>query len=210
MKNFRILYIYGWNSSPQSETFKTLQELLPQHNLISIPYDQTNPPEAINFFNNYYIPNSKINLVVGSSFGGFIASHIKHSIFKILINPCLQPSTEIPKLNKIPNNLLEEYKRLESLKKADDEETHFTHAFFSTHDELFSHKELYLALGYHHFTDLPNEKHRLTKTGLEEVANRIKVHPDQAYFVGTNKASAQAHQGNDSPSRRVAMSLLAS
>ena len=169
-----ILYIFGWNSSPESDTLKTLQELLPEHNVTSIAYNQNDPEEAINFFNTY-IPNNNINLVIASSYGAFIASQIKHSIFKILINPCLQPSTEIPKLASIPNKFLESCIYLESLKKVDDEERHFTHAFFSTNDELFSHKNIYKSLGYHHLTDLPSEKHKLSRASLQKVSDQINI-----------------------------------
>ena len=174
MKN-SIIYIYGWNSSPQSNTFKTLKQLLPDHNLFCVEYDQQNPLQAIEFFDqliiDQYNNNNNINTIIASSYGAFVALNINHSIRKFLINPCLLPSVEIIKANYVSYDFYFQCKKLETNKIIDDEDIRFTTAFFSTDDELFSHKNRYLELGYSKFIDLPNEKHILSQDGLKIVSS---------------------------------------
>ena len=169
-----ILYIYGWNSSPNSNTLNILKVLLPQHNIISINYDQLCPQLAIDKFTQF-ITDNNINAIIASSFGAFIALHIPHSIYKFLINPCFYPSQEVPKLNKnLSANFINQCKTIENTQTpVDNESILFTFAFFSTHDQLFSYKNTYLEQGYTKTITLPNESHTPTPKGLEIVANTI-------------------------------------
>lgn len=169
-----IVYIYGWNSSPNSDTGKVLQALFPKHNVISPEYDQHNPIEAIEYFNNF-IPENKINALVASSFGAFIALNIRHVIFRFLINPCIKPSIELPKLEEVSLDFISQCQKIENLEIiVDDEDMRFTTAFFATEDELFSYKTTYLAQGYFNFFDLEHENHHLSHNGLQFVAEEIK------------------------------------
>lgn len=170
----KVLYIYGWNSSQNSETVRNLQEMMPNHEVVSVSYDQKNPVEATKFFNQYIIDND-INIVVASSFGAFIGLNIGHSIYKFLINPCLKPSEEVSKLNDVSLNFINQCKQLENKEKiVDDEDMRFTTAFFAQKDELFSFKDQYIELGYFKQVDLKNEHHRLSLQGLKKVVDEIE------------------------------------
>ncbi len=135
----KLLYIYGWKSNVESETYKRLKYLLPEHEIICVEYDQKNPLKARNFFNQYIIDN-EINGVIASSFGAFIALNIQHSVWKFLINPCFFPSIEIPRFEKVDDDFINDCLYLELTQlEPDDEDMRFTVAFFNKNDKLFSY-----------------------------------------------------------------------
>lgn len=85
---YKVLYIYGYNSSSNSNTFKWLKEHLANTDMYSISYDQSNPNDSIELLCNY-IKEKHINIVVGSSLGGWYTMHVasKCSLPCILLNP---------------------------------------------------------------------------------------------------------------------------
>lgn len=169
-----ILYIYGWNSNPASDTAKSLREFFPGHNIVSVGYFQKKPAEAIEFFDSF-ISNKNVNAIVASSFGAFIAIHTTHSIYRFLINPCLRPSLEIPKIEAVSQDFVSECEHIENRKKiVDDEDIRFTTAFFAANDELFSYRAEYLNQGYFKFFDIEKEYHRLSNNGKAFVFEEIK------------------------------------
>jgi predicted esterase YcpF (UPF0227 family) len=181
-----ILYIYGWGSNPeQSNTINYLRKNLPDDNIVSIEYDQYDPIGSIEFFEKFIAEND-INAVIASSFGAFIAINIRHSVWKFLINPCLLPSIELPKLQDIDDKFISNCKAIEDYlfnkRIIDDEDMRFTVGFFATDDELFSYKEAYIKLGHHRCIELPNQGHRLDKDGLKIVVDGFKA-------AGVNKGS---------------------
>lgn len=170
-----IVYIYGWNSGVHSRSATNLRMLLPKCTVHSVAYDQLNPVSSIDFFNKFIVDNT-ITAVVASSFGAFIGIHIAHSVHKYLINPCLMPSNEVPKLEHVSPSFIEQCQHIENTKKiVDDEDMRFTTAFFADHDELFSYKKQYLEAGYTKFVDLVNERHQISYEGLTKVAATIST-----------------------------------
>ena len=96
-KKINVFYVWGYGSSPESHTVKDLQDLLgDDYNVVSDYYAQYNPEEAINDI-KYHIQEKKIDILVGSSLGGYIAMQIPH-IKKVIINPCICPLYELPLL----------------------------------------------------------------------------------------------------------------
>jgi predicted esterase YcpF (UPF0227 family) len=171
----KLLYIYGWDSSPNSNTVQNLRTLLPNNTIVSVEYDQFNPVEAVKFFNKFIVDN-QIGAVVASSFGAFIGIYIGHSIYKFLINPCLMASVEVSKLNEVSTDFIAQCQQLENSNKiVDDEDMRFTSAFFADQDELFSYKTKYLELGYYKLLDLNNEHHQLSYNGLQVVVKHIEL-----------------------------------
>ena len=85
---YKILYIYGYNSSSNSNTFKWLKEHLPNTDMYSISYDQENPSDSIDKLCDYILENT-IDIIIGSSLGGWYAMHLatRFSLPCILINP---------------------------------------------------------------------------------------------------------------------------
>jgi predicted esterase YcpF (UPF0227 family) len=92
-----ILYIHGFNSSPQStkaqQTLSFLQQNFPQTNVI-IPQIPCYPQPAINLLEDIFVKNQKvIKGVIGSSLGGYLASYFveKYSVKSVIVNPAVRP-----------------------------------------------------------------------------------------------------------------------
>lgn len=94
-----VLYIYGYGSSPESRTCLALKELLYDANVISVSYDQTDPELGLE---QLLQEARNVDLVIGSSLGGWYAMHVCARLDKpcILINP-LSDSTLIPTLKHV-------------------------------------------------------------------------------------------------------------
>lgn len=84
----KVLYIYGYNSSSNSNTFNWLKEHLPNTDMYSISYDQENPSDSIDKLCDYILENT-IDIIIGSSLGGWYTMHLatRFSLPCILINP---------------------------------------------------------------------------------------------------------------------------
>lgn len=172
MKN--ILYIYGFGSSPESDTRKMLDELLSPHgySVISVPYDQSAPEIGIQQLQKK-IREIEPVAVIASSLGGFFAANLHLTVPVIQINPCMKPSEELPKLGvngrafrNLENRLSKCYRDSEFPLN------HFekVYGFFGTHDELFSYKDefskLFPAFDF-------NGGHRPTKENLRHIMPEI-------------------------------------
>lgn len=131
-----ILYIHGYGSS--GSTGRTLEKLLNGYCKVhhfSIP---VNPDDAFIKINKYLGNHPEISLIVGSSLGGFIASRF-NGYLKLLINPCMHPSIELPKLG-CDTEISDIYYKYEDYDFLDLEEKLSTYLMFGTKDELFSYK----------------------------------------------------------------------
>ena len=83
----KILYIHGLGSGKFSETPKRLREALPEAEVLSpeIPID---PAEAARFLKDNFLNDTSIDLVVGSSLGGFyslLLPHHKKLLMKLIL-----------------------------------------------------------------------------------------------------------------------------
>nr|MBQ6241852.1 macro domain-containing protein [Lachnospiraceae bacterium] len=89
----KILYIHGLGSGKNSETPKRLRNALPEAEVLSpeIPID---PAEAMRFLEQNFLNDTSIDLVVGSSLGGFYSLLLKHHK-KLLANPALLADEDI-------------------------------------------------------------------------------------------------------------------
>jgi predicted esterase YcpF (UPF0227 family) len=142
----KILYMYGFNSSPEeSSTFKMLKELMAAdpycYDVISVKYDQTDPERGLEQLEEA-VRREKPVAVIGSSLGGFFAMNLSTTVPVLVINPCLKPTVELPKLGG--NG--ECYKDIEdrfyrSYYNNDFPVNHLedVFGFFATNDELFSY-----------------------------------------------------------------------
>lgn len=91
----KILCIHGLGSGKFSETPKRLREALPEAEVLSpeIPID---PIEAMWFLEDNFLNDTSVDLVVGSSLGGFYSLLLKHHR-KLLANPALFADEDIEK-----------------------------------------------------------------------------------------------------------------
>lgn len=109
--------------------------------VIGMDYDQNDCAVALQQIRET-IGREGINLVAGSSLGGFLALLIT-GVRRIVINPCYSPSVELPKLgphNGLPApspEMVATYGRFEPLLKTFSEgERRLVAAYFAEEDEL--------------------------------------------------------------------------
>ena len=103
MKN--VLFIYGYGGSPQSRFCTLIREALPkgEYNVLCPQYPQEDCNRANDFLLKY-IDENNIDLVIGTSLGGFIALILDTRVPTIVLNPCMVPSVELPKLEPRPDH----------------------------------------------------------------------------------------------------------
>ena len=93
------LYIHGFMGNPEGGTFKTLQKTLKNWNIYSILFPDLHiDVEKTQRLISAYCKSKKIDMLIGASLGAFYVLQYKDTIDKLVINPCLYPSIEIPKL----------------------------------------------------------------------------------------------------------------
>ena len=143
MKN--ILYIHGLNSDKNSYTFRTLKSGLKDYNWHTDTFDLLNVDVATQHIEEIIEANN-ISMVVASSLGAFYGLNIKNSLAKILINPCMKPSIEIPKL--ADNVDVEAFDKLENYiySNIDSELRMCTYGVFGDSDELFDYSNMFTQL----------------------------------------------------------------
>lgn len=84
----KVLYIYGYGSSPESSTCVWLKNNLPNADVYSFKYEQSDPENSIPYLCSI-VEELDIDIIIGSSLGGWYAMHIASicSLPSILINP---------------------------------------------------------------------------------------------------------------------------
>ncbi len=145
-----ILYVHGYGSNPQeSSTLKNLQIMLgDRYNIVGVEYSQTNPEKGFEQIKSRIKEVSPI-LVIGSSLGGFFTLLLGSAHHKVVINPCMMPAAELPKIGFIDANIV--YADLqEQLLNSDieGEDRLTTTGFFGTHDELLNYQTLFRKMYY--------------------------------------------------------------
>ncbi len=176
----KILYIYGYGSNEHdSSTMKVVKEVVNElgYDLVSIHYDQEDPDCGLNVL-EAYIRNNKIKYVIGHSLGGFITLCIDEDVKKIVINPCMKPHLELPKLGDISKETLYEYEYLYGwLTNGNDtpwmSQLEDVIGLFGDHDELIDFYESFkkqYPLAYRF-----NSGHRPSvESFTEDIKNKIK------------------------------------
>lgn len=91
----KVLYIYGYGSSPESSTCKWLKNNLPNTIVYSFEYVQSDPENSIPYLCSL-VEELDIDIVIGSSLGGWYAMHVASicSLPSILINPVTDSTLE--------------------------------------------------------------------------------------------------------------------
>lgn len=132
----KLLYIHGYNGSPEGSSCRLFRKHMPQDEwqVIGMDYTQDDCAVALREIRET-IEREDIDLVVGSSLGGFLTL-LTTGIERIVINPCYSPSVELPKLG--PHNGL----------PAPSKEMIATYAAFEPQLKTFTHEERKLVTGY--------------------------------------------------------------
>ena len=181
-----ILYVHGLGGSKESTTCKNLREILTDCTIYAEDFDLYDVQGTLDKIEKI-VQEKKIGTLIGSSFGAFYVLSRKATPFRIVINPCMSPSLEIPKLDKsIPENVVKELFSLEAktygLKFYNHGEKtpamkNTTCGIFGTDDELFSYSTFFSQM----YSDCSMYKdniffvdgghHKLTKNQLEPAIN---------------------------------------
>lgn len=155
MKNKKtVLYIWGYGSSPESKTIQYLKESLGKnYNVVSDYYAQYNPVDALIDIKNI-IKETKPDIIVASSLGGYLALHI-YGIPKVIINPTLYPSKDLKTLKDsegnsvVPKHIIDYYESYEHNNDNDyvfnnwkSEENNITRFVMASYDEVLGSKYL--------------------------------------------------------------------
>ena len=140
-----ILYIHGLDSGKNSDTFQTLKAHFSDYEWHTETFDLLNPSVASKQIDDI-IKRKNITTIVASSLGAFYGLNIRNSLAKILINPCLLPSIELPKLVKYVD--VETFERMEEdiYSNIDQELRIYTLGVFGDKDELFDYSSLFAKL----------------------------------------------------------------
>lgn len=140
------VFVHGFNGSHNSSTGKAVQEYLSHFNIDVIldDFNLLSPTETLKKIDELVSENNAV-MLIGISLGAFYTLAY-YSMPKIVINPCMFPSKEIPKLdNSIDENIVSEWKSLESKMYdiIDWEDRKYTVGLFADNDELFSYKDFF-------------------------------------------------------------------
>lgn len=160
-----ILYVYGFNSSENSSTFKSLKNNLDntKYNVYCVNYPQHNPFKSVSFLNDF-IKTNKIDIVVGSSLGGFITLNL-NAKYRIVCNPALEAGDDIKPLGA-ELNMVKLYNQLKQeevwIKKP--KNNVLTLGLFGTNDELFKHKNIFDK--YYNNSKYVETKHHYTEQNV--------------------------------------------
>lgn len=97
-----VLYIHGFNGNPKGGTFDGLVKYFStkeDYQVISFPFPKLHTDvEETQKEIERLIEENNVQILIGASLGGFYTLCCKKSVKKIVINPCMIPSVEIPML----------------------------------------------------------------------------------------------------------------
>lgn len=189
----KILYIHGLGSGKYSETPKRLQAALPEAEVI-VPEIPINPHEAQRFLGKNFLNDTSIDLVVGSSLGGFYSLLLKHHK-KLLANPALFADEDIangiglgeqeflsPRENGATTYMIDDYfihdlsmirRKIfrgypQRLGKPTQEQVNNTWAIFADNDELLHHYDDFCGLFRSDHTCKMKGEHRVSEENMQK------------------------------------------
>ena len=159
------LYIHGFMGNPKGGTFETLKKTLKKWNILSIPFsdlhtDIAKTQELIKSF----CKENNIELLIGASLGAFYVLQYGEIIDKLVINPCMYPSVEIPKLKDrssgepfiLSEEVLSGFREMEKYENIPEEQRLRTFGIFAKDDELFHFKDSFDELFSSQKNKMPN------------------------------------------------------
>ncbi|MCR4938993.1 MAG: hypothetical protein K5930_02645 [Treponemataceae bacterium] len=159
------LYIHGFMGNPKGGTFETLKKTLTNWNIHSIPFpDLHTDVKKTQCLIRSYCKREKIDILIGASLGAFYVLQYEDIIDKLVINPCLYPSIEIPKLKDrtsgnpiiLSDKVLSDFRKMEKYEAIPEEQKVRSFGIFAKDDELFHFKDSFDKLFYYKECYYPN------------------------------------------------------
>lgn len=171
------LYVGGLGSTKEKSA--TYQELKRYFNRIEYYQSTVSPIEQPKeYAKRLQAIAHNYNLIVGSSMGGFFVLTITEGVQKIVINPCLKPSIEIPKLTTdITPEAIKQFEALQTSLPIDNELRASTYGIFGNKDELFNFQSEFKKQ-YHNMC-VVNGTHRLVGSGLIKGLEKASIYFDE-------------------------------
>lgn len=170
----KLLFIHGYNGSPYGNSYNLLNDAIDhsKYELFTIDYDAADPERSLEEI-MAYVKSNGINMIIGTSLGGFLALNC-WSFPRIVHNPCMRPSEELPKIGMDLSDA-SKYKHFEDMfdDYADMEERLIVSAVFASDDELLAkdNKAVYSRRLANEYI-IPG-KHFMDKTSAEAIASVI-------------------------------------
>lgn len=179
MKQNNILYVYGYGSSTMSETGQTLANIFKDDKVYCVNYPQHDIKKSIEILQTT-IKVLDINIVVASSYGAFVALFLRN-VVKVLYNPCMKPSEELPKIGVVDEEFLKECKQYEKkMHKIPFENTVLTYGMFSNKDELLGIKYFEMFKQFGTPVHISTCGHRVNKETLRILKANLPFMMDKA------------------------------
>lgn len=174
----KILYVHGYNGMPEGHSCNLLKAVLPEgYSIEGIDYNQDDCAIARKQILEY-IKTHDIDLVIGSSLGGFITLTLT-GVRRFVINPCCLPSVELPKID-VSQKLIDTYKPFEPLlDHASNEDRNLVRGFFADHDELLGDRYIEFFIQRFGHLERITSGHHLSGKGAKVIAGSL-----ENYFEG--------------------------
>lgn len=146
------LYVHGFMGNPKGGTFETLQKTFGRWSIHSIPFADLHTDIAkTQMLIKDYCRENEIDILIGASLGAFYVLQHEDLIDKLVINPCVFPSVEIPKLNDrttgnplvLSEEVLSVFREMEKYEDISEEQRLRTFGIFAKDDELFHFKDTF-------------------------------------------------------------------
>ena len=139
------LLIHGFNETRDSSTDRAARNFFANSiEVISEDFDLLSPTATLEKINTL-VSKYNIDLLIGNSLGAFYVLAF-YSMRKIVINPCMFPSVEIPQVyKKVNEKSISEWKIIESkmYNNIDGEDREYTAGLFSQNDKFSSYKKIF-------------------------------------------------------------------
>lgn len=173
----RVLYVHGFRGYAYGRGYKRVLNALPEgYKLFSIDYDEADCSHAREQILNF-IDEFNIDLVIGSSLGGFITLTL-NGIPRFVINPCWDPPAELCKLveqDAAFMKMIKTYMPYEIwiAKSVNYQEKMLVKGFFGKYDELFGTKYVEDFSGYYSSYEMIDSGHHLSEEGAKQIFKNI-------------------------------------
>lgn len=176
----KLLYIHGYNGSANGHSCQLFRKHAPAGwQVIGMEYDQDDCQVALQQIRQT-VDDEKIDLVVGSSLGGFLTL-LTTGVRRIVINPCYLPSVELPALGSIKElptpkpEMIDTYAAYEDvLKTFDENERKLITGYFAPADELLADRyHETFRRDVHDFVTI-HGGHHVVEEAVVQICNDIK------------------------------------
>lgn len=174
MKNTLIFYFHGYNSSPNTDKVKRIQNVFPDTFAFFIDPDPsisiTHLSEKIEsvLLDYKYLHKENLNVVfIGTSLGAWYASNLAEmfNVKSVLINPCYDPHTTLKRLGGVSDEICDKYNPLVFSAKSD--------IYISIDDEVIDYSPIRNVLDAMNVSYVKNSNHRFNGPEFDAVLERL-------------------------------------